>query len=273
MSRKFEWAVTIVTLASVILAIILYIPEIELSENQNRAIYIFDVGVVGLLAYDFYSRMKSSNQPTSRFLARHWYEILAMLPLVLFAAIEQEAFVGVVLRSLRLIRLFRLVRLVRLANLFRTLRYLKSKGSIYLILIFTITIISGSIAIYTTESGDPNTTIKTFDDALWFAITTMTISGFGDVYPVTMPGKIISVILIFMGLAVILGFISSLGASLVESRLRPGLKLGEETRTTIKEKIDKIERLERKDIHALNEMIRSLHETLRSQQQEQKKPE
>jgi voltage-gated potassium channel len=269
MSRKFEFVVTIFTLASVALAIILYIPEIELSENQQTAIYIFDLGVVGLLAYDFYARMKSSNQPTSRFLARHWYEILAMLPLLLFAAIEQQVFVGAALRSLRLIRLFRLVRLVRLANLFRTLGYLKSKGSIYLIIIFTITIISGSIAIYTVESGDSNATIKTYDDALWFAITTMTISGYGDVYPVTIPGKIISIILIFIGLAVILGFISSLGATLVESRLKTRLKLAEESRSTIKEKIDELEKLEKEDIDTLTEMIRSLHGTLRKQEQEQ----
>jgi voltage-gated potassium channel len=147
MSSRFEFVVTILTLASVALAIILYIPEIELPENQKTAIYIFDLGVVGLLAYDFYARMKSSNQRPSRFLARHWYEILAMLPLLLFAAIDQQAFVGAVLRSLRLIRLFRLVRLVRLANLFRTIRYLKSSGFVYLVIIFTVTMIFGSIAI------------------------------------------------------------------------------------------------------------------------------
>jgi voltage-gated potassium channel len=267
MGRNFEFVVTILTLTSVALAIILYIPQIELSKNQQTAIYIFDLGVVGLLAYDFYARMKSSNQRPSRFLARHWYEILAMLPLFLFAAIEQQAFVGAALRSLRLIRLFRLVRLVRLANLFRTIRYLKSSGFVYLVIIFTVTMIFGSIAIYTVESDYPDANIKTHEDAVWFAITTMTISGYGDVYPVTTPGKIISVILIFIGLAVILGFISSLGATLVESRLKTRLKLAEESRSTIKEKIDELEKLEKEDIDTLTEMIRSLHGTLRKQEQ------
>jgi hypothetical protein len=95
----------------------------------------------------------------------------------------------------------------------------------------------------------------------------MTISGYGDVYPVTSAGKIISVILIFIGLAVILGFISSLGATLVESRLKTRLKLAEESRTTIKEKIDELEKLEKEDIDTLTEMIRSLHVTLRKQEQ------
>jgi voltage-gated potassium channel len=235
------------------------------------AIYIFDLGVCGLLAYDFYARMKSSNQAPSRFLARHWYEILAMLPLLLFAAIEEQAFVGAALRSLRLIRLFRLVRLVRLANLFRTIRYLKSSGFVILVIIFTVIMIFGSIAIYTVESDSPDATIKTHEDALWFAITTMTISGYGDVYPVTIAGKVISVILIFLGLAIILGFISSLGATLVVSKLKTRLKLAEESRAMIKEKIDELEKLEKEDIDTLMEMIRSLHVTLRKQEQKQKK--
>jgi voltage-gated potassium channel len=143
------------------------------------------------------------------------------------------------------------VRLVRLANLFRTIRYLKSSGFVYLVIIFTVTMIFGSIAIYTVESDYPDANIKTHEDAVWFAITTMTISGYGDVYPVTSAGKIISVILIFIGLAVILGFISSLGATLVESRLKTRLKLAEESRSIIKEKIDELEKLEKEDIDTL----------------------
>ena len=75
MSKKFEFVVTILTLISVILAIVLYLPHIELSKSQQAAIYIADLGIVGVLAYDFYARMKSSNQRHSTFLIRHWYEI------------------------------------------------------------------------------------------------------------------------------------------------------------------------------------------------------
>ncbi len=269
MSRKFEVVVTILTLASVALAIILYIPQIELSKNQQAAIYIVDLGIVGILAYDFSARMKSSNQGLSAFLVRHWYEILAMMPLLLFAALEDQIILAAALRSLKLLRLFRLVRLIRLANLFRTIRYLKSSGFVYLVIIFTVTMIFGSIAIYTVESDYPNANIKTYEDALWFALTTMTISGYGDVYPLTIAGKVISGILIFLGLAVILGFLSSLGATLVVSKLKTRLRLAEESRTTIKEKIDELEKLEHEDIDTLTDMIRSLHGTLRKQQREE----
>jgi serine phosphatase RsbU (regulator of sigma subunit) len=54
------------------------------------------------------------------------------------------------------------------------------------------------------------------------------------------------------------------------SKLKTRLKLSEENRTTIKEKIDELEKLEKEDIDTLMEMIRSLHGTLRKQEQEQK---
>jgi voltage-gated potassium channel len=97
---------------------------------------------------------------------------------------------------------------------------------------------------------------------LTFAFTTVTISVFGDVYPVTIEGKIISAILIFIGLGMILTFISSFGATLVESRLNTKVKLAEESRTLIKKKIDQLEKLEHDDIDTLTTMIKSLHSEL-----------
>jgi hypothetical protein len=99
--------------------------------------------------------MESLNQKSSTSLIRHWYEILAMLSLFIFVAIEEQVILGAALRSLKLLRLFRFVRLIRLANLFRAVRYLKSSGFVYLVIIFTVRAIFSSIAIYTAESDYP----------------------------------------------------------------------------------------------------------------------
>jgi hypothetical protein len=66
-----------------------------------------------------------------------------------------------------------------------------------------------------------------------------------------------------------LGFLSSLGATLVVSKLKTKLRFAEERRTAIKEKIDELEKLEHEDIDTLTDMIRSLHGTLRKQQREE----
>ena len=66
---------------------------------------------------------------------------------------------------------------------------------LYLALIYTIALI---------EKSDPNANIKSVTDAIWYTVVTLTTVGYGDFYPVTMPGKI-------LGLFIILGSLGILG--------------------------------------------------------------
>jgi voltage-gated potassium channel len=91
---------------------------VPLSESQRLAIYFFDFIVIILLAIDFYIRLKASKE-RFKFVIKHWYEIPAMLPLLLYAAFDTPTVVGAAIRSLRLIALFRLFRLYRLYHIFR----------------------------------------------------------------------------------------------------------------------------------------------------------
>ena len=221
---------------------------VPLSQSQATAIYIFDFFVVILLAADFYARMKKSKQGL-KFIAQNWYEIPAMLPLYLFTALESQSYIGGTLRVFRLLRPFRLLRLLRLANLFRTLKYLKASGLVYFIIFSTVALVFGSIGIYVVEAGDQRSTIKNLGDAFWFSLTTITTTGYGDVYPVTPEGKVIASILIFVGISVILGFMTRYGAILVEARLKTKVTLVDETKTLIKNKIDSIEELQCQNYH------------------------
>ena len=114
-----------------------------------------------------------------------------MIPLFVFAAIETEPLIGGALRTFRLIGLFRLLRLLRVINLFRTAKHLKASGFIYFLIISSVIINFGSLGIYAVERETPGSTIKNIGDAFWFSFTTPT-TGYGDVYPITAEGRIIS---------------------------------------------------------------------------------
>lgn len=47
-------------------------------------------------------------------------------------------------------------------------------------------------------------------DSLYFSATTLTTVGLGDLHPVTVPGKLFTVIYIFSGIGVILAFVNAL---------------------------------------------------------------
>gem|GEM_PF-454797 len=201
--------------------------------------------VVVILVFDFCVRTKLSGEG-SRYVLRHLYEMPAMLPLIMLASFENAFVVGAAVRSLRLIRLLRLLRLFRLVNLFRAADHWKLSTLVYLSLILSATVIFGAIAIFEVEQETPEQkrTIKTLEDALWFAFTTITISGFGDVYPFTTIGRIIAAIMSFIGLAIILGFISNIGTSFVVSKLNKSHKKQlEQTGELVKNKINTLEQL------------------------------
>ncbi|MDP9488671.1 MAG: hypothetical protein M3P28_00510 [Thermoproteota archaeon] len=61
-SNRFEVFVGLFTLSSVVLALILYIPEFILSTNQKLAIYIFDLIVVAVHATIIRSRICYCNK-------------------------------------------------------------------------------------------------------------------------------------------------------------------------------------------------------------------
>ena len=58
-------------------------------------------------------------------------------------------------------------------------------------------------AILDVERGVPGSHIQTPSDALWWGLVTVTTIGYGDVYPVTMEGRLVAGVLIIFGVAMI----------------------------------------------------------------------
>lgn len=107
------------------------------------------------------------------------------------------------------------VRLTRFARITRIGRAVKAARSIVRAaaerraesallaagLIIITLIISSSIAIV--EFEDPATgTIKTAADAIWWAISTISSAGAGDLYPTTLAGRLVGVLLMAAGVGV-----------------------------------------------------------------------
>lgn len=116
-------------------------------------------------------------------------------------------------------RILRLIRLLRILRAFRSTKVLakyifrkKAHGAFTTASIFaTLILIFSSIAILQAETSE-NGNIKTAEDALWWAFTTITTVGYGDKFPVTTEGRIIGVILMTAGVGlfgVFTGFIAS----------------------------------------------------------------
>ena len=77
------------------------------------------------------------------------------------------------------------------------------------------------------ESGAPGASIRSFGDALWFSLITMTTVGYGDLSPVTFPGRLVGTVFALCSIGILTALIGvSLrfigGAFIPQRRLRLG---------------------------------------------------
>jgi len=128
----------------------------------------------------------------------------------------------------------------------------------------------GGFGVFLAEHGHPGANITQFGDALWWAVVTVATVGYGDYYPVTVVGRIIAIIMMIMGVGIFALMVATFAKRRLqkaESKLgsvtKPDLNLvGQETKTTIKTKVDGIETLTEEDFDTLIVGIKNLRLTL-----------
>lgn len=111
-----------------------------------------------------------------------------------------------VLRALRIIRLLRMFKINRYTSAIKTVgNVFKSKSSELLssfLVVFILMIIS-SVLMYNIESKAQPEAFDNAFSSFWWAVATLTTVGYGDIYPITIVGKILSAVIALLGVALV----------------------------------------------------------------------
>ncbi len=146
----------------------------------------------------------------------------------------------ILLPAFRFLRLGRALVLLRgTFILSETLReawvVLRKRRFHYLLVLNAASIGAGSVLVHLCE-GPVNPFFATYGNALWWTLVTMTTVGYGDMYPLTAPGKILAVVLMLLGISLLSYFAASLASWFVEKDLQ-----GEEERLgRLERKVDEL---------------------------------
>ncbi len=130
-------------------------------------------------------------------------DLLALLPTYLSLLLPQTAPLLIirVLRILRIFRVLRLLYLLREANeLAAALRRSTRRIFVFFSLMIMLATIFGSL-IYVIEG--PEHGFRNIPHSIYWAIVTITTVGYGDVVPMTAPGRVLSALGMLIGYAVI----------------------------------------------------------------------
>jgi voltage-gated potassium channel len=116
---------------------------------------------------------------------------------------------------------FRPLRLLRLVTLLSVLHRtlgdtLRGRVVTYVVGSAAMLVFVGALAVLDVEQSAPDAKIVTFGDALWWAITTITTVGYGDMYPVTALGRTVAAALMMSGIAVLGVVTASIASWLVQ---------------------------------------------------------
>ncbi|MDW8084308.1 MAG: ion channel [Candidatus Caldarchaeum sp.] len=253
-----EIAASVLTVFSIVLILVEYL--VPLSFEAFVGVVVVDGLVVLFLSVDLLLRASESGR-VGNYLLRHWYEVVALLPLAFFYLLETQTFVGAIIRGFRLSRVLRLLLVVArtrksIVYLFELIRVSRLG---YLFAVSAAIVFIGTVSAFFLEVGVADSKIRDLGDAFWWALATVTTVGYGDVVPVTPAGRIIGSVLMITGIAIIGVFISSLGSALLSLPRATSSPL-EELKNYVKNKIDNIETLSKDELGELIELIRTLHE-------------
>lgn len=176
------------------------------------------------------------------YIQNHILELIAIIPFDSFFSF---------LRLGRLARLFRLVKVARifaLSNRFwDTVNRLLHTNSLSKVLLLNISAVVTSSVLLSIIEG------KSFFDAVWWSIVTMTTVGYGDIVPQDTISKIIAILLMLVGICTFGMVTSTITRFFSETERETKLDL---LLARVEEQNEKLDRLEKK-IESLEILIKS----------------
>ena len=214
--RIFDLVMQALILFSIVSFTIETLPDLE--ADTRTFLYATEVVIVIIFTIEYLLRLYVADRKLGYVLSFYGIiDLLAILPFYLTSGID--------LRSLRVFRMFRLFRLLKLLRFGRAMRrfsraFVIAKEEIALFGVVTLMLLYlSAVGIYYFEHVAQPEAFKSVIHSLWWAVTTLTTVGYGDVYPITAGGKIFTFFMLMIGLGIVAVPAGLLASALSKARM------------------------------------------------------
>lgn len=211
-SKLFDITIMILiiqSIVSVMLSTFSDMPNWILSLNET-----IEVISIAIFSFEYFMRiwtadMIFTNMGSVKSRIKYVFSFMAIIDLIAILPFYLPFIIKADLRLLRTLRLFRMLRILKLN------RYISALNSIAVVLknkkdqlissisVVAVLILISSILMYYAEHDAQPEIFENAFSGLWWAIATLTTVGYGDIFPITALGKIISALIALLGIGLV----------------------------------------------------------------------
>mgnify|MGYP001032049438 CR=1 FL=1 len=221
--HKFDVLVQVVILISIITFSIETIPNL----NEDFRIFLEHVEDVILIFFtiEYLLRIAVAKKKLSFIFSFYGIiDLLAILPFYLPLGIDLRT-----LRTLRFLRIFMMIKLTKYnaaARRFAAALQIAREEIIMFLFVSATMIYLSAVGIYYFENEAQPESFASVFHSLWWSVITLTTVGYGDVYPITLGGRVFTFFILLIGVGII-----SVPAGLIAAALNQARRQEEEQNT------------------------------------------
>lgn len=218
--KIFDYFIQVLILLSLIAFTIETFPDN--SKNTIETLKTFELLCVIIFSIEYIMRIYVSKKPFRYIFSFYGIiDFLAIFPFYLRGAYDLRA-----LRAFRIFRIFRALKLIRYnkaLNRFHIAAKIVKEEIVLFLIVTSIFIFLASAGIYFFENKAQPEIFTSVIHSGWWAVVTLTTVGYGDVYPITVGGKIFTFFILLIGVGIV-----TIPAGLVASALSKAREIEEE---------------------------------------------
>lgn len=189
----------------------------DLSAGWQQTLGIIEILSVAIFTVEYLARVALSRpRLTYAWSFMGLVDLISIVPFYLSAGLDLRS-----VRAFRLLRIFRIFKLARYSAAARRYHMAFQYAREELVLFGTAALIVlylAAVGIYYFESAAQPKIFASVFHSLWWAIVTLTTVGYGDVYPITVGGRIFTGFVLIVGLGIVAVPTGLLAAALSKAR-------------------------------------------------------
>lgn len=187
------------------------------SESTVTILQYADAAVCLLFFIDFLVTLARAPNRWKYFFTWGWLDLISSIPVIDSLRLGRAA------RVLRILRLLRGLKAAKVITVFILYRRAQSAFLTALLLSILLIVLGASAVLQFETSPDAN--IRTPEDAIWWAVVTITTVGYGDRFPLSPEGRLVAVFLMTAGVGLFGTFSGFVAAWLVQTPQRPSAEV------------------------------------------------